>query len=607
MTSTGTAWRRAAFAALGLVAFALAAQADDPPPAGSPPPAPPADAATPPANAAPIQIGRSILVVNQVDGQYGDAPAQHLKINDDIVFSEDITTGADAKTVIEFRDGSTFEIGADAVVRIDSFIFNPEESTSHKAVQVTRGVFRYVSGYVASDQDTKITTPAGEMGIRGSVVEGIVDPSVPDFVYVSEGNATFTNGAGSSDLAAGNAIAVPSATTAPMAATAMPPAVVAQAVQVIQRRLPPRASFEGRLADDAWLKRTGAINLTPAADQHRLQTAVPARPLPTLPPRGSLAGELGLLVEGNRVNLFHGGQGPRTPEQTAFVARAVHDNPRAGVLLQQHQLQAQAFHRTSVTAGTALVIRGVAHAAPPADVMHRITDASVKANPGAAAAINRHVTETYHGPTRGDPTHPGGTILPHPQEHVVPPHTPPGNQPFHGNPPNPATHSPIPQNNLGPRPPQQQNITPQTPQQPHGFVPGAPQQQNVTPQTQQPRGFVPGAPQQQQPRGFVPGAPQQQNVTPQTPQPPRGFVPGAQPQPPRGFVPGTPQPPRGFVPGAPQQQNVTPQTPQPPRGFIPRPQQQQQPQPPGGTPKPPPKKKEPDKKEPDKKDPQTPR
>src|ERR1700674_4030885 len=109
MTRTGIASRAAALALLAIVVVAAAAKADDAPLASNPPP-------TPPADAAPVQIGRSILVVKDVDGQLGDAPAHRLKINDDIVFSEDITTGADAKTVIEFRDGSTFEIGADAIV-----------------------------------------------------------------------------------------------------------------------------------------------------------------------------------------------------------------------------------------------------------------------------------------------------------------------------------------------------------------------------------------------------------------------------------------------------------------------------------------------------------
>jgi hypothetical protein len=491
MTQTGTAWRRAVPAALVTLVLALAAQADDAPPASSPPPP------TPPANVAASQIGRSILVVNEVDGQFGDAPAQHLKINDDIVFSEDITTGTDAKAVIEFRDGSTFEIGADAVVRIDSFIFNPEESTSHKAVQVTRGVFRYVSGYIASDQDAKITTPAGEMGIRGSVVEGIVDPSIPDFVYVGEGNATFTNGAGSSDLIPGGSIAVPSATTAPMTAAAMPAAVAAQAVQVIERRLPPRASFEGRLTDEAWLKQSGTANLVPIADQRQLQTATTARPLPAPPARGSLAGELGLLVDGNRVNLFHGGQGPRTPEQTAFIARAAHDNPRADAILRGHQLQAQTVHRASVSAGTALVIRGVGRAGPPAEVMRRITAASVRANPGAAAAINRHVTETYHGPGRGELIHPGGTAPVHPQEHNFTPHTPPENHPVHVNPQNPAPRPQMQPNNLGPKLPQQRNIAPAPPGQQRGFVPrpAPPQQQ---------RNFGPKPPPPKQPAKPLP-------------------------------------------------------------------------------------------------------
>src|SRR6202140_5375370 len=74
----------------------------------------------------PVEVGRSVFVVSDVEGQFGDTPPKRLAINDDIVFSEDITTGAEAKTVIEFRDGSTFEIGADAVFRIDSFAFNPE-------------------------------------------------------------------------------------------------------------------------------------------------------------------------------------------------------------------------------------------------------------------------------------------------------------------------------------------------------------------------------------------------------------------------------------------------------------------------------------------------
>jgi hypothetical protein len=429
--------------AFAAIAVTLAARADDAPPANPP-------AAASQGGGQSSEIGRSILVINDVDGQSGDAAPRRIAVNDDIVFAEDITTGDDAKTVIEFRDGSTFEIGPDAAIRIDSFIFNPEESTGHKAVTVSRGVFRYVSGFVASDQEAKIATPAGEMGIRGSVVEGVIDPGVPDFVYVGEGNATFTNSAGSSTVEAGGAIAVPSAATPPMAPGAMPPAVAAQAVGVIEQRLPPRAAVQNRpAAADAWLKQAGAADLVPAAEQRQHEAAAAARPPPASLGRGSLAGQLGLLVQGNQVGLFRGGQNPRTPEQTAFLAQAARENPRADAIMQRHRIDAEAMHRASMAAGTALVIHGVGRAAPSAEAMRRVTAAAIRANPGAAAAINRHAEEANRARERGDITRHEGTALSHPQEQRAGPRPPPQNREQHANPQNRVPQ----QRNVGPKPP----------------------------------------------------------------------------------------------------------------------------------------------------------
>ncbi|HWB51325.1 MAG TPA: FecR domain-containing protein [Stellaceae bacterium] len=353
--------------------------------------------------AASVDVGRSIFIANDVDGRAGDAPPRRIAVNDDIVFEEDITTGDAAKAVVEFRDGSTFEIGPDAVVRIDAFVFNPEESTSHKTLNVTRGVFRYVSGYIASDQEAQVKTPSGTMAIRGSVAAGIVDPAVPDFLFLGEGNATFSNAAGSSALQPGNAIAVPSPTTVPMAPDAMPAPVAAQALQAIERRLPPRSVLANRpAADEAWLKRAGAADLVPAAEQQRLAAAGAGRPPPPVRGSGSLAGELGLLAEANRVNLFDRRQAARTPEQTAFLARAAREMPRARATLRRATIDARAVHAAAVTRGTAFVLRGVGRAAPSAAVMQRVTAASTRANPGAAAAISRQAGEAYRGADRGE-------------------------------------------------------------------------------------------------------------------------------------------------------------------------------------------------------------
>src|SRR5579859_8080537 len=125
--------RRAARCAAGalaaLLAFAPAAFADNSPAA--------------------IDVGHSAYVLNRVDGQPPQARPVVIRLNDKIVFQEVVAAGHQAKTTIEFRDGSLFSLGPDAKARIDSFVFDPQRSTSHKTLAVTRGVFRYLSGFAA--------------------------------------------------------------------------------------------------------------------------------------------------------------------------------------------------------------------------------------------------------------------------------------------------------------------------------------------------------------------------------------------------------------------------------------------------------------------------
>src|SRR5262249_48928091 len=203
---------------------------------------------------APVEIGRTILVVNDVQGRLGEEPPMRIVLNDGVLFQEDVLTADKAQTILEFRDGSTFEVGPGAAVRIDAFVFNPDESVSRKVVSVGHGVFRYISGLTANQQETKILTSNGALAVRGSVAAGIVDSEVPNFIYVGEGSAVFTNDSGSTELRPDDAIAVPSRTTAVMQPQAMPPAIAAQALQAIERRLPPGGVLRRRPPpDEAWL------------------------------------------------------------------------------------------------------------------------------------------------------------------------------------------------------------------------------------------------------------------------------------------------------------------------------------------------------------------
>jgi hypothetical protein len=171
----------------------------------------------------------------------------------------------------------------------------------------------------------------------------------------------------------------------------MPPAVAAQAQQALERRLPPRAILRGRpQADEAWLRRAGAANLLPVSEQTQRAGALPrGRPLPAGSAASPIGRELGLLAEGHRRGLFDGSQTNRTPEQEAFVAETKRAMPNAGALLARSTLEARNLHGAAGLAGTALVISGIAKAAPSAEVMTRVAVAAIHSNPGAAALITR--------------------------------------------------------------------------------------------------------------------------------------------------------------------------------------------------------------------------
>lgn len=316
-----------------------------------------------------IEVGRSALVVNHVVGKFGPAEPAPIKLDDQVLFNEDISTGNAAKTVVRFRDGSTFAMGPDAVVKIDSFIFNPDESVSKKTVTVTQGVFRYISGFSAKNQNTEIKIANGTMSIRGSVVSGVVTPGAPPMLFVAQGVASFSNDAGSVDVQPGQAIAVPSPTTPPVNPATLPPAVVAQVLQVIEPLLPPpqvQSSLTQTLPQV--LSQQGKLNLVPAAAQQAQQAAAPAGP-PALrpsanPAAASLARSMPLLNQANAVGLLNGAQTSTTPQQQAFLAQVGQAAPQAQTQITQVLNTATAAHDAAAATATAGVAQGLGAAGP---------------------------------------------------------------------------------------------------------------------------------------------------------------------------------------------------------------------------------------------------
>jgi len=114
-------------------------------------------------------IGWSVSVENQVTGTYAGATRTLNEGND--VFSNDlISTKAASLARLTFRDNTNLSIGPSSAVKLDRFVFNPNESAGSVVLNASRGAFRFVTGN--SDPRTfKINTPVATIGIRGTVLD----------------------------------------------------------------------------------------------------------------------------------------------------------------------------------------------------------------------------------------------------------------------------------------------------------------------------------------------------------------------------------------------------------------------------------------------------
>jgi hypothetical protein len=137
-----------------------------------------------------IHIGSATSVVNTV---LTPTPTgeKTIRINDALFFKQQVLTKEASTLTITFRDSSTFSVAPQSVVVLDEFVFNPSENVLEKSIKVLKGSFRYISGFPIKNSITKIVTPFGTAGIRGSAVQGTIGSESGFTVNVASGNVDF--------------------------------------------------------------------------------------------------------------------------------------------------------------------------------------------------------------------------------------------------------------------------------------------------------------------------------------------------------------------------------------------------------------------------------
>ncbi len=118
-------------------------------------------------------VGNASIVIKTVTGTIEDNVAK-IRLQDDLYHNELIETYEDSATEITFLDETTISLGPKSSIVLDEFVYDPDPSNSSFVITITEGALRFTSGVLPSEA-YKIHTPVATIGVRGTIIDLVVD------------------------------------------------------------------------------------------------------------------------------------------------------------------------------------------------------------------------------------------------------------------------------------------------------------------------------------------------------------------------------------------------------------------------------------------------
>jgi hypothetical protein len=126
------------------------------------------------AASAPQIVGITSVVLNDVRISSASAPQPHrAALRDRVALADQVQTGPRSQLQLMLLDKSVFSVGANARLTIDRYVYDPNSGRSFTAT-IAKGAFRFMSGQPDRRGNSSINTPVAAIGIRGTIVDGVV-------------------------------------------------------------------------------------------------------------------------------------------------------------------------------------------------------------------------------------------------------------------------------------------------------------------------------------------------------------------------------------------------------------------------------------------------
>lgn len=169
------------------------------------------------------------------EARFDDATRALIEASD-ILFRDLVVTRDSTRLQIAFRDDSTLFVGDGSEVRIDHFVFDPTSGIGEAGLQVTEGVFRFISGQITKQprSNVQLATPSATIGIRGTDFWGFQTGDRLDLVLLDDGVVTVRTAGGVQVLSEPNTgLTVTSLAEPPGPPTPLDPDVIAAALETV--------------------------------------------------------------------------------------------------------------------------------------------------------------------------------------------------------------------------------------------------------------------------------------------------------------------------------------------------------------------------------------
>ncbi len=127
--------------------------------------------------AGPVQAGVAAAVKGDVRVTTVESEMHPLKSGDKVYMGDVIETGDDGQLQVLLLDQTVFTLGPLSSIKMDEFVYDPATDDGKVKASMVKGIFRFVSGKIAhkKPENMEVTLPAGSIGIRGTIVAGIID------------------------------------------------------------------------------------------------------------------------------------------------------------------------------------------------------------------------------------------------------------------------------------------------------------------------------------------------------------------------------------------------------------------------------------------------